>query len=779
MGELLGRLVDLAWRHPRRVVMGTALPCLLLGVVGAFVPRDLSFTGIMNRDDPLVAAYYRVSERLAFSARLPLLLEGPEEKLDDAARAVGEKLRGQPGVAHVYWEPPTSWLLENAPWLVERPAFDAWLKLATHPDDVTAPKELADALMAADAAGARRRPRGLRLVMLRLDRDLLDLEAGGVLVLELERLASAVLADHGVTGSFGGLAAISAQDQSKTLRTVQLLSPVSLLLVLLLFRLVERSPWRLLAVVPPMLLTVAATLGLVGLLTSRITVMETFFGIMVFGLGVDFALHLMVRLDEERAESRDLGEALRRTWRRAGPGVVAGGLTTIGAFSVCALAPDPLALHLGLSGSIGLLVCLGLMLFLLPALWTLIEPHAPVVGRRTSSGELRPLQRLVELATASPPVTLLLAGVALSWAVSAGMDFHFERDLSRIFNRQVPALRTNERLQELFGLHPTAYVVLADDLADAREVERRFRASPLFGATESAARFFPADVEERVTLLRAAKSDIVAQRATYEGILPVLGDEEADHVRQVIVALQLLEEAAQRGPPSLRDLPASLAAELVGPGGELVVYATPRDPSLDGDRARAERIEAQRIDARAVGFGFLLEAIVASSRPWVVPVLLGIVVIVALVLGFDLRSLRLAVVAITPVLFGTVVSFGTLCAAGVSFNVLTTLVVPLLIGLGVDDGIHILHRLREDGPLPFGARVAATGRAIALTTGTTCASFATLLFTDHAGLEGMGLVVLVGLPLCLLASVTVLPALAMVLGVVPSAPAAGQRTAVE
>ncbi|MFZ9886542.1 MAG: MMPL family transporter [Myxococcota bacterium] len=779
MGELLGRLVDVAWRQPRRVVLWTTLPCLVLGMVGALAPRDLSFTGIMNRDDPLVAAYYRVSARLAFSARLPLLLEGPEEKLDDAAREVSDQLRRQPGVAHVLWESPVPWLKANAPWLIERVAFDAWLKLATHPDDASAPKRLADAIAAAEAEAARRRPRGLRLVMVRLDRDILDLEAGGVLFLELERLTSEILARHGVTGSFAGLAAISAQDQSRTLRSVQLLSPLSLLLVLLLFRLVERNPWRLLAVVVPMLLTVAATLGLVAILTSRITVMETFFGIMVFGLGVDFALHLMVRLDEERADGSDLRQALRRTWRRAGPGIVAGGMTTIGAFLVCSFAPDPLALHLGLSGSIGLSVCLLLMLLLLPALWTLIERRSPASPRRHAPGASHLIQRVVDLATVSPGRTLLLAAIIMSWAISVGTEFHFERDLSRIFNRQVPALRTNERVQELFGIHPTAYVVLADSLEDAREVERRFQDSPLFAGTESVARLFPADVDARVALLEAARDDITAQRKTYEGLLPLLGDQEASDLRQVSDALKLLEEAAQRGPPSVRDLPASFASEFIGPDGELVVYATPREPSLDGDRARAERIEAQRIDPRAVGFGFLLEAIVASSRPWVVPVLFGIVLVVAAVLALDLRSARLAVVAITPVLFGTLVSFGVLCAAGMSFNVLTTLVVPLLIGLGVDDGIHILHRLREESALPLAARVAATGRAIALTTGTTCASFATLLFTDHAGLEGMALVVLVGLPLCLVASVTVLPALAVMLQVAREAPLPGQRTAGE
>jgi hypothetical protein len=115
--------------------------------------------------------------------------------------------------------------------------------------------------------------------------------------------------------------------------------------------------------------------------------------------------------------------------------------------------------------------------------------------------------------------------------------------------------------------------------------------------------------------------------------------------------------------------------------------------------------------------------------------------------------------AIAPVLFGAGVTFGLLCWAGHAFSVMSALVMPLLIGLGVDDGIHVVHSLREH-PADPGAAAASVGRAIAMTTTTTCASFLMLLFTDHPGMESMATVVLLGLPLCLLASAALLPALA-------------------
>jgi len=152
-----------------------------------------------------------------------------------------------------------------------------------------------------------------------------------------------------------------------------------------------------------------------------------------------------------------------------------------------------------------------------------------------------------------------------------------------------------------------------------------------------------------------------------------------------------------------------------------------------------------------------------SEHPWMYWVLAGILALVATVLAVDLRSVRWVAVALTPVLFGTSVTFGLLCWSGMDFNVMGAVVVPLIIGLGVDDGIHVVHRIREHAGPAHEAAV-SVGRAIVMTTLTTCTGTAAFLFTDHPGLESMALVLLVGLPMCLLASVALVPAMVRVLG---------------
>jgi predicted RND superfamily exporter protein len=130
------------------------------------------------------------------------------------------------------------------------------------------------------------------------------------------------------------------------------------------------------------------------------------------------------------------------------------------------------------------------------------------------------------------------------------------------------------------------------------------------------------------------------------------------------------------------------------------------------------------------------------------------------------RDVRDVALALAPVLVGSGATFGVFLWFNLHMSVLTSAVLPVILGLGVDEGIHVVERLRQYGvrdDATIQLAVEGVGRAIFLTTATTCVSFVVLLFTNHAGLEGISWFMLLGMPLCLVASVTVLPAVAKLL----------------
>ena len=129
--------------------------------------------------------------------------------------------------------------------------------------------------------------------------------------------------------------------------------------------------------------------------------------------------------------------------------------------------------------------------------------------------------------------------------------------------------------------------------------------------------------------------------------------------------------------------------------------------------------------------GNLIELAMDFNRPWVVPTITSVVFFVAIVLLVDLRHFRWILLALTPVSFSVLITFGMMCWLDVGFSVLLIIVVPLLLGLGVDDGLHVVHRMREDESLRPEEATISVSKAGVMTTLTTSVSFGVLLFSNH------------------------------------------------
>ena len=745
-------------RSPWRAIGCAVVPALALAALLPATTVDLTFMGVMNRDNEHVGRYFEMSGRYELGGLLLVLLEGEEERLDEAVNRTIETAQALPSVAAARRPLPLDWLAEQAPWLVERPLFDRWLALAGQPGDVENAAEFLASALALRASVAS--VPGARLVEIKMATDPLAEEVGQSAFFELEAAVESALSGSGVTAGFSGLPALSAGDQEQTLGAIRRLTPISLVLVLLLFRIVEKRPGGMLSVAAVLVLSIGAALGAVGLLTGKLTVMETFFGVTVFGLGIDFAVHLFVRQREELAHGRSFEQALRRTLSGSGRGVVAGCVTTAGAFLIAATAPDPVALHLGLSGGLGLLFCLPLTLLILPSVWVLrqrrhrrrLETAAAAPAARATPVRVPGLPSVVRWATERPVRCLVVSGVLVTAALAGLPRLQVETRLERIMNRGVPAIAMVDRIQEVLGTNGAPWILAAESLDEAREFAARLDGHPLFSETVSLGSILPADLVERA----AALDRLFGPEGRTAVSVAGLGDPRA-------LAVGALRRAAAAGPPDVDSLPPGLREKFIAPTGEFLVYAYATDSKADGAQARRQREVVQAIDPRASGLLAVVEGMMIGDRPWIPWIALSILGFVLLVLCVDFRRPGSVLLAVLPVLAAVPFTLGVLCWIGIPFNVMTWLVLPLIFGLGIDDGIHVVHRFLDDPAQPIRGAALSVGRAIAMTTLTTTASFSILLFTDHPGLETMAAVMLIGLPACLLASVTVLPAAGVLL----------------
>ena len=130
-----------------------------------------------------------------------------------------------------------------------------------------------------------------------------------------------------------------------------------------------------------------------------------------------------------------------------------------------------------------------------------------------------------------------------------------------------------------------------------------------------------------------------------------------------------------------------------------------------------------------------------------------------LVLLAGFRSLPDTLMLLAPTSAGLAILVGTMGLFDIRLSIMNVAILPSVIGIGVDNAIHILHRLRERPDETVLHVMNTTGRAALVTTVTTMLGFAGMLSADMAGLRSLGLLACIGFSACLLTTAVVLPAM--------------------
>ncbi len=322
----------------------------------------------------------------------------------------------------------------------------------------------------------------------------------------------------------------------------------------------------------------------------------------------------------------------------------------------------------------------------------------------------------------------------------------------------MPATEVGDRIYAKIDSNTTPWIFLSDTIEEARLIDEKIKSEDIFTQSMGVADLFPTSFDKRRKQLEEAKEELFLQRQKLQAfsIGPAYLSVPARRVLPIVLSL---EQAIDNGPPKVEDFPLELKHQLISKSGKWVTYAYGGADELNAQKFRKERLTAESIQPDAAGIGNFVELAMDFNRPWILPTIGFVLAFVALVLAVDLRNIRWAILAISPVVFGVIIAFGAMCWMNIGFSILLVLVVPLLLGLGVDDGLHVVHRMREDPSLPPDVATTSVSRAIFMTTLTTCISFGVLIFANHPGMESMAIALLCGLPLCLLSSVTLIPAL--------------------
>jgi predicted RND superfamily exporter protein len=220
--------------------------------------------------------------------------------------------------------------------------------------------------------------------------------------------------------------------------------------------------------------------------------------------------------------------------------------------------------------------------------------------------------------------------------------------------------------------------------------------------------------------------------------------------------LHILKGIANPEPPALTDLPASLVDRFVGQHGKHLLKIYGRGDIWDTMALRRFVNDVRRVDPHATGNPLQAhEASLEMKQSYQEAALYALLVIMG-VLVLDFKSLRMAGLAAVPLGIGILQMFGLLGWLNIPLNPANLIALPLIMGLGVDYGVHILHEFREtQGPYKMSPGTAVAVLVDALTT---LVGYGSLMIATHQGLQSLGRVLTLGVTCCLFTSLIMLPA---------------------
>lgn len=569
---------------------------------------------------------------------------------------------------------------------------------------------------------------------------------------------------------------------------------LSLLLIVLILLVVFRTLLDVFLGLTGLVITITWMYGLGVLLgpdylgvTGYFSQISIVVPVLLVGLGIDYAIHLTSRYREERAGRARPDQAAATAIMSVGGALVLATVTTVVAFLTNVFTPVPPVRDFGIFTAVGVISAFIVMGLLVPSARNAIDRlrgisvHSQVVARDaggTGPAGLRAVMARAALLTErAPRVTLAVALVvtaAATWAAAQVPTEFAQDDFIPEGSYADDALNTT---RALFGgdLTEQTYVLIDGDLRDPA----------LANAVLAAERAVARDVDPALVRGEGGRADTTSAPGLITGLAqlaaaPPSPEFPAEQINGALAAYGWTGDgfAAEADMGALYELvdqffTGQLAGVLADDAGLLVIGST-------AGEERAMELEQQLLPATApivdagaertvvseqLVFGETLSSMNESQTRSILITLIAALVLLVGYYGVAHRQPLLGLLTMVPSTLSAAWVIGSMWILGLSFNVLTTTIAALAIGIGVPYGIHITHRFVEDrrryASVDESMRqtMLHTGGALAGSAITTAAGFGVLVLASLTPIQQFGGVTALTILYALVGGVLVQPSL--------------------
>ncbi len=536
-----------------------------------------------------------------------------------------------------------------------------------------------------------------------------------------------------------------------------------LLSALVLITLLLVLSYRSLAVIPaifiPLAIGIVWTLGVAAATIGSLNLITVFLTLILFGLGIDFGIHNFSRYREERCKGASPEQAMRTVVEQTGSASLMAALTTASSFFALMLTEFRAFTEFGFIAGSGIILIFISMYTVFPALLIALEKMGWKADKQTKLRE-KPLPFSRFFNPLEHRRTILITVVALVVFAS-------------VF---APKMQFEQNMKNLEARLPTSYTA------------SKTAAKQVLKTSNSRAIILVQTQDEMIAIDKYFKQKITADIDTptirkISSLLDFVPSQESQARRlEVIRRLETRAENLKELDPekykagigylsiddlNIADLPQALRRTYLGADntqGYLMYIENAVD--LDDNQLAQQYyddVASFNVNDRtyySASEGFIFVEMLALMKADALKAVSLVIITTILLVFLFIRSFKGTLIVLTPPLLGILITVGIMGAFGPSLSIMNMVILPSLVGISVDNSIHIFHRFKNAGARADIPNIMnTTGRAAVLTTLTTLIGFGGMITASMGGLRSMGILAIIGFLSCLAVTWILLPVL--------------------
>lgn len=623
----------------------------------------------------------------------------------------------------------------------------------------------------------------------------------------------------GVTAGLTGVPVLEYEEMATSQRDIEIATILSLSLTVVLLLFAFRGLLNVISAMVSLIVGICLSFGFATAAVGHLNILSMVFAIMLIGLGIEYGIQVVLRYQEE-LRGGSTGLAAIETGLSANVrSIIMAAATVALAFATFAFTDFKGIAELGIIAAGGVVICVITTFTVLPSMLILLERfRKPYTGTTTEQPPKELAEKPFFHAIFANPraiigATLLLALICLYPTLTMRFDYN-------LMNLQAKGLQSVEFAYKLMrSKENSGYfaVVTAKDRSDAKQLTERLEKLPsvdhvvslpalvpdqqqaklaeLAALRQVLAEVKPVPYEEnlrvmelprvfeafrdRVGKLKAALEARKAPEAkpvstfltTLDGFFSTLEKEKDKNALGMLrefqgsmfaelpAKLTMMKESMEATPVVESDVPAQLKQRFVGKNGVLLLQVAPKKEIFEHEPLREFVTQVKGIVPNATGEPIMVYESLTIMRDAYLRAFAYAFLGIAVILLINFKSIRFAAMGALPLVVGLLLMVGGMRLAGVSFNSANIIVLPLILGVGIDSAIYIINRYRQGTETPAQVATRSAGVGVFLNALTILFSFGALMVAHHQGVFSIGAVMSLGMAASVAVFLAFLPAL--------------------